>query len=80
MKKLFATLAVAAATVTGMAAVTIPTAADAQPRHWEGQRYWHGPARGEGYHTWRRGYYGTYNRYPARVCRVRAHRTVCYYR
>ena len=82
MNKLIAGLAVAAATVAATAAVSVPTAADAQPygRHFDGPRYWHGPARGDGYHSWRRGYYGAYNRYPARVCRVRYHRTVCYYR
>ncbi|CAN5280171.1 hypothetical protein BH09PSE2_BH09PSE2_04110 [soil metagenome] len=80
MKKMILGIAAAAATVAGMATVAIPTAADAQPRHWEGQRYWHGPARGPGYRTWRQGYYGAYNRYPARSCRVRHGRTVCFYR
>jgi hypothetical protein len=74
MKTFITGLALAAATVTGAAAVSVPTAAAAQ------DRYWHGPAHGPEWHRWREGYYGRWHRYPARVCRVRYHRTVCFYR
>lgn len=74
MKTLLAGLAVAAATVSATAAVTIPTTADAQPR------YWHGGGYGPRYHAWRGGYYGRYHRYPVRYCEHRRHGRVCYYR
>ena len=74
MKKLLTGLAVAAATVTATAAVTVPTAADAQPR------YWHGRAHGHAWDAWRHSYYGRYHRYPVRVCEYRHHRRVCWYR
>lgn len=72
MKKILLSLAAAAATVTAVAAV--PTIADAQPR------YWHGPAHGPGYNSWRHGYHARYNRYPARFCEIRHGRRVCFYR
>ena len=61
MKTMITAAALAAATLGGMAVA--PATADAQPR------YWHGPAHGARWHTWRHGYYGRYHRYPIRVCR-----------
>ena len=84
MKKMLVAAALAATTLTGMA-VSLPTAAEAQPygygpRHDYGRGYY-GPHRGPRYNAYRRGYYGRYNRYPRRICRVRpSGRTVCFYR
>lgn len=84
MKKMLAAVAVAATTLAGMA-VSIPTAAEAQPygygRNYNYGRGYYGPARGPRWGAYRRGYYGRYNRYPRRVCRIRPNgRQVCVYR
>jgi opacity protein-like surface antigen len=82
MKKLFVCAALAAVTLTGVA---VASTAEAQPYgrghgYNYGPRYWHGPARGPGYQTWRRGYYRHHARYPMRSCTWRHGRQVCFYR
>lgn len=67
MKAIITAVALGAATLGGLAVA--PASADAQPRRWDGPRYWHGPAHGPRWHAWRRGYYGRWNRYPIRTCR-----------
>ena len=77
MKKMLAAVAVAAAAVTGMATAAIPSTAEAQGYG----RPYYGPHRGPGWHSYRRGYYGHYRRYPVRVCRTRPNGvTRCFYR
>lgn len=76
MKTMLAAAAMAATTLVGMAA-GVPTAAVAQPYG----RPYYGPHRGPGWNSYRRGYYGRYHRYPARVCRTRPNGvTRCFYR
>lgn len=75
MKNALAAVAVAASAVAGLTAVSVPAAADAQPRFEYGRPYY-GPVRGAHWRAYRRGYYGRYHRYPVRVC----HRGRCWWR